>query len=67
MSKPTEKLTVPSVLAFERKLDVSDAVFTQKDSQNPNSQITSVPVQENHCVAPLAIVKKMLLQMTLLN
>ncbi len=46
MSKPTEKLTVPSVLAFERKLDVSDAVFTQKDSQNPNSQITSVPVQE---------------------
>lgn len=40
------KLENPSVLAFERILDVSDAFFWQTDSQNDKSAITQVKVQE---------------------
>lgn len=39
------KLQTPSVLAFERKLDVSDGFFWQTDSQNPDKQ-SIVTVQE---------------------
>ncbi|KAE9530175.1 type I-F CRISPR-associated protein Csy3 [Testudinibacter aquarius] len=40
------KLTVATVLAFERNLDISDAVFWQIDSNNPNSKQTDVKVKE---------------------
>lgn len=45
MTKSTT-LQTPSVLAFERKLDISDAFFWQKDSNNPKSHATIVTVQE---------------------
>ena len=39
-------LRTASVLAFERVLDISDAFFWQKDSQNTNSAPSMVTVQE---------------------
>lgn len=40
------ELKTASVLAFERVLDISDASFWQKDSQNADSQASIVTVQE---------------------
>lgn len=40
------ELKTASVLAFERVLDISDASFWQKDSQNADSQANIVTVQE---------------------
>ncbi|MDO5679147.1 MAG: type I-F CRISPR-associated protein Csy3 [Pelistega sp.] len=40
------KLVTASVLAFERKLEISDATFDQKDSQNFNSKLSPVVVRE---------------------
>ncbi|KGQ69417.1 CRISPR-associated protein Cas5 [Chelonobacter oris] len=40
------KLTVASVLAFERKLDVSDAFFSQSDSKNINAGESAVQIRE---------------------
>ena len=40
------KLATPSVLAFERKLDISDAVFFQKDSKKPEIQAVEVSIRE---------------------
>ncbi len=45
MSKAT-KLTTASVLAFERNLDISDAFFSQKDSQVEKSTLTPVTINE---------------------
>ena len=42
MAKPE----TPSLLAFERKLDCSDAVFSQIDSNNPEAQEQPVTVSE---------------------
>ncbi|TCP11458.1 CRISPR-associated Csy3 family protein [Bisgaardia hudsonensis] len=36
------KLTTASVLAFERNLDISDAVFSQKDSQSKDIKIVEI-------------------------
>lgn len=44
MSKST--LTVASVLAFERNFDISDAVFSQIDSHNPNAEESAVKIRE---------------------
>lgn len=41
-----KKLKTASVLAFERRLDISDAFLWQKDSNNPKSHATIVTVQE---------------------
>ena len=52
--------TTPSVLAFERNLDISDAFFTQCNSQDKN------PVEEavkSPFAARFLIVLKMLLRM----
>jgi CRISPR-associated protein Csy3 len=40
------KLTTASVLAFERKLDVSDALFWQADSQAESAKLTEVAIVE---------------------
>lgn len=40
------KLTTPSVLAFERRLDISDAVFYQKNSQDEKSELSPVIIRE---------------------
>lgn len=40
------ELKTASVLAFERVLDISDASFWQKDSENADSQASIVTVQE---------------------
>ena len=40
------KLTTPSVLAFERNLDISDAVFTQCNSQDKNPIEQPVQIRE---------------------
>lgn len=40
------KLTTASVLAFERKLDVSDAFFWQTDSQSEGAKLTEVAIVE---------------------
>ncbi|VEI44824.1 CRISPR-associated protein [Actinobacillus equuli] len=40
------KLTTASVLAFERKLDISDATFTQKNSMSDAPEI-AVTIREN--------------------
>lgn len=40
------KLTTASVLAFERKLDVSDAFFWQTDSQSEAAKLTEVAIVE---------------------
>ncbi len=40
------KMSTPSVLAFERKLDVSDAYFWQLNSQDGNQDARIVTVQE---------------------
>ncbi len=45
MSKAT-KLTTASVLAFERNLDISDAFFSQKDSQAEKSTLTPITINE---------------------
>ena len=42
MAKPE----TPSLLAFERKLDCSDAVFGQTDGNNPEAQEQPVTVSE---------------------
>ena len=39
-------LTTASVLAFERNLDISDATFTQIDSQQSNAKPVKVEVRE---------------------
>ena len=39
-------LTTASVLAFERNLDISDATFTQADSQQPDAKASTVKVRE---------------------
>ena len=39
-------LTTASVLAFERNLEISDATFTQIDSQKPDTQASIVKVRE---------------------
>ena len=36
----------PSVLAFERNLDISDAVFTQSNSQDKNPVEEAVKIRE---------------------
>src|SRR5690625_5396514 len=40
------KLKTASVLAFERKLDVSDAFFWQTDSQSESAKLTEVAIVE---------------------
>ncbi|KOE62889.1 type I-F CRISPR-associated protein Csy3 [Aggregatibacter actinomycetemcomitans] len=40
------KLTTPTVLAFERNLDISDAVFTQFNSQDKNPVEEEVKIRE---------------------
>lgn len=40
------KLVTPSVLAFERNLDISDAIFTQKDSQNDKDEPITLRIRE---------------------
>ncbi|OOF88282.1 type I-F CRISPR-associated protein Csy3 [Rodentibacter ratti] len=40
------KLTTPTVLAFERNLDISDAVFTQCNSQDQNAVEEAINVRE---------------------
>ena len=40
------KLTTATVLAFERNLDISDGFMAQKNSQNENSGIVPVRIQE---------------------
>ena len=40
------KLTTASVLAFERKLEISDAIFTQIDSQKADAKITNVIIRK---------------------
>lgn len=44
MSKST--LTTPSVLAFERNLDISDGFMAQKNSADNDSKTTAVRIQE---------------------
>ena len=39
-------LTTASVLAFERKLEISDAIFTQIDSQKADAKITNVIIRK---------------------
>ena len=40
------KLKTASVLAFERKLDISDAFFWQKDSKDDKASAIPVPIRE---------------------
>lgn len=40
------QLKTASVLAFERNLDISDAFFSQKDSQANSAELTPVSIQE---------------------
>ncbi|MGR6982020.1 type I-F CRISPR-associated protein Csy3 [Testudinibacter sp. P27/CKL/0425] len=40
------KLTVASVLAFERKLDISDAFFSQRNSNDPTAEESAVNIRE---------------------
>ncbi|MDO5054747.1 MAG: type I-F CRISPR-associated protein Csy3 [Pasteurella oralis] len=40
------KLSTPSVLAFERNLDISDAIFSQKDSKNDRGELTALRIRE---------------------
>ena len=51
--------TTPSVLAFERNLDISDAFFTQCNSQDKNP----LKFVKSPFAAPFLIVLKMLLRM----
>lgn len=44
--KTTAKLKTATVLAFERNLDISDAVFTQIDSANPSKKAVPVAIIE---------------------
>ena len=39
-------LTTASVLAFERKLEISDAIFTQIDSQKADAKMTNVIIRK---------------------
>ena len=39
-------LTIPSVLSFERKLEISDAGFTQMDSKKTDTEITNVSIRK---------------------
>ncbi|UEA16279.1 type I-F CRISPR-associated protein Csy3 [Pasteurella canis] len=40
------KLSTPSVLAFERNLDISDAIFSQKDSKNDQGEPIALRIRE---------------------
>ncbi|URH79029.1 type I-F CRISPR-associated protein Csy3 [Pasteurella multocida] len=40
------KLSTPSVLAFERNLDISDAIFAQKDSKNDKDAPVPLRIRE---------------------
>lgn len=40
------KLSTPSVLAFERNLDISDAIFSQKDSKNDKDEPIALRIRE---------------------
>ncbi|GJJ80875.1 CRISPR-associated protein Csy3 [Pasteurella canis] len=40
------KLSTPSVLAFERNLDISDAIFSQKDSKNDQDEPIALRIRE---------------------
>ncbi len=40
------KLSTASVLAFERNLDISDAVFSQYNSEQTSSEVNIVEVKE---------------------
>ena len=42
----TTKINTPSVLAFERNFDISDAFLSQKDSQQPNKKETPISIIE---------------------
>ncbi|MDO5357339.1 MAG: type I-F CRISPR-associated protein Csy3 [Conchiformibius sp.] len=46
MATKNNALTTPAVLAFERKLECSDAVFYQTDSRQKDAAVTPVTVRE---------------------
>lgn len=57
------KLTTPTVLAFERNLDISDAVFTQFNSQDKNPVEEEVKIREKSVREQFLIVLKIRLRM----
>lgn len=46
MATKNNALTTPAVLAFERKLECSDAVFYQTDSRQEDAAVTPVTIRE---------------------
>lgn len=61
------KLTTATVLAFERNLDISDGFMAQKNSQNENSGIVPVRIQEKSIRGTISNRLKIPLQMTQLS
>lgn len=52
----SKKLATPSVLAFERNLDISDAIFAQKTVKMTKMRLCLCVFEKNRCEARSLIV-----------